>query len=219
MSLAPLGSRTLADQAAEAIRALIVDGRLGAGDRLVEAQIAEQLQISRGPVREAFRQLKAEGLLTEIPRRGTYVVSLTSDDVRDLLDLRAGLEARAARLLVGRTDRRVFAVLEAAALEIGAAVHTNDASAVALADFAFHETVCRLSANRRLHDVFVRYDSELRIMLRSDQERLYDIGIDVVRQHQDLVQALFNGDPDAAEAAFRDHVEETRDRLIESLVD
>jgi DNA-binding GntR family transcriptional regulator len=132
---------------------------------------------SRGPVRDAFRQLREEGLLRDVPRRGTYVVSLTADDVRDLLDLRAGLEARAARLVIERGPGETLADLEAAALALAREARTEDASAISAADFQFHETLCRLSASVRLQTVFVRYATELRILLRSDQERLYETGI------------------------------------------
>jgi GntR family transcriptional regulator of gluconate operon len=99
-TLAPLTApRSLAEDAADRIREQILSGGFGQGEHLVEAKIAEQLAISRGPVREAFKLLRAEGLLKEEPRRGTFVVSMSADDVRDIYGLRAALEGRAARTL------------------------------------------------------------------------------------------------------------------------
>ena len=92
-------ARPLAEDAADRIRDEILSGRLTRGERLVEARIAGELHVSRGPVREAFKLLRAEGLLQEEPRRGTYVVSLSPKDVRELYDLRAAVEARAAKLV------------------------------------------------------------------------------------------------------------------------
>lgn len=217
VTLSPLSARTLADQTAEALRALIVAGRLRGGERLVEAQIAEQLQVSRGPVRDAFRQLRAEGLLRDVPRRGTYVVALTADDVLDLLNLRAGLEARAARLVIDLGDQDAFAALEAAWRKLANTSRTGNAAATGAADYRFHETLCRMSGSRRLHAVFVRYATELRTLLRSDQERLYEIGVDVAGEHEALLRALQAGDAAGAEDAFRTHVEATRDRLVQRL--
>jgi DNA-binding GntR family transcriptional regulator len=77
----------------------------------VEARIAEQLNVSRGPVREAFKLLRSEGLLQEEPRRGTFVVSLSAEDVREIYGLRAAIEGRAARLLAGRQDPAALAEL------------------------------------------------------------------------------------------------------------
>ena len=87
------------EEAADQIREEILAGRLGQGERLVEVRIADALNISRGPVREAFKLLRAEGLLNEEQNRGTYVVQLSSDDVREIYDLRAAIESRAAKLL------------------------------------------------------------------------------------------------------------------------
>src|SRR5450759_4702981 len=166
-SLAPLGAQTLADQAAEALRALISSGAVRGGQRLVEALIADQLNVSRGPVRDAFRRLGEEGLLREVPRRGTYVVSLTSEDVRDLLDLRAGLETRAARLVVERGRSEDFEALQAALASLQATCRVGDAAAIGAADFVFHAVLCQASGSKRLYSVFVRYETELRVLLRS----------------------------------------------------
>src|SRR4029079_8475627 len=98
--LAPLTApRSLAEDAADRIREQILAGGFSQGEHLVEAKIAEQLAISRGPVREAFKLLRAEGLLMEEPRRGTFVVSLTADDVREIYGLRDELGRRAERTL------------------------------------------------------------------------------------------------------------------------
>jgi len=95
----PLRSRRpLAEEAADQIRDEILAGRLGQGERLVETRIAEALNISRGPVREAFKLLRAEGLVREERNRGTYVVSLSSADIHEIYDLRAAIESRAAGL-------------------------------------------------------------------------------------------------------------------------
>jgi len=203
--------------AAEAIRSLIASGELQGGQRLVEAQIAERLTVSRGPVRDAFRQLKEEGLLEDIPRRGTYVMSLTADDVRDLLDLRAGLETRAARLVIERRGTEDLGGLEAALASMRSASAAGDSAAMGAADYAFHEALCDLSGSSRLHSVFVRYQTELRVLLRSDEERLYAAGVDVTREHEVLLDALKTGDRQQAEDAFRSHVEAARDRLADQL--
>jgi DNA-binding GntR family transcriptional regulator len=204
----------LADHTADALRALIASGELRGSQRLIETEIAAQLGVSRGPVRDAFKQLREEGLLVDFPRRGTYVVSLTADDARDLLDLRAGLESRAARLFIERGDAPALADVEAAASALAVAARSGDANAISDADYAFHEAVCRGSGSKRLLAVFVRHATELRVLLQSDTERLYGIGVDLGGQHHDLKERLRAGDKREAEAAFRSHVEETRDRLV-----
>src|SRR6476646_9135645 len=81
------------------------------GERLVEAEIARQLGISRGPVREALAKLRAEGLVYDEPRRGSFVAELTDHDVHEIYELRAALELQAVRLLIARDDDAAFARL------------------------------------------------------------------------------------------------------------
>src|SRR5204863_6084061 len=122
--------RSLAGDAADRIREEILAGGFRPGDHLVEAKIADQLSISRGPVREAFKLLRSEGLLKEEPRRGTFVVSMSAGDVRDIYGLRAALEGRAARTLARDRDRGALDTLGALADGIDAAVATGDPAAV-----------------------------------------------------------------------------------------
>src|SRR3954464_6107570 len=94
-TLAPLSApRSLAEDAADRIREQILSGGFSQGEHLVEAKIAEPLGSGGGPVPEAFKLLRSEGLLLEEPRRGTFVVSMSADDVRDIYGLRAPPEGR-----------------------------------------------------------------------------------------------------------------------------
>ena len=157
-TLRPLDApRSLAEDAADRIREQILAGGFAQGEHLVEARIAEQLNVSRGPVREAFKLLRSEGLLQEEPRRGTFVVSLSADDVREIYGLRAAIEGRAARLLASQQDPAALAELRALLSSIEAAAASGDVTAVYRQDLAFHDALCRLSGNARLHEVFARY--------------------------------------------------------------
>ena len=189
--------RSLAEDAADRIREEILSGGFLQGEHLVEARIAEQLKVSRGPVREAFKLLRAEGLLEEEPRRGTFVVSLSPADVREIYGLRAAIEGRAARLLA--SDPAAAAVQELRSLleSIDQAARAGDPAAVFRRDLEFHDGLCRLSGNARLHEVFVRHVPMLRALLRLDQ-RVYESLDDIAPQHRPLMQAIEAGDPDAA---------------------
>src|SRR3954452_3545419 len=99
---APAVQQALHTQVYEALRRAVVSGSLGPGQRVNEAEVARQMQISRAPVREAIRQLERDGLLVSVPRRGTIVASLSSSDVEETFTLRADLEARAIGRAVGR---------------------------------------------------------------------------------------------------------------------
>ena len=186
------------------------------GQHLVEAKIADELQISRGPVREAFKMLRAEGLVTEEPRRGTFVVSITSQDVRDIYGLRAAIEGAAARLLCRAADPATIARLEAAADAIGAAAATGDAVAVAHADLAFHESLCELSGNSRLLETFRRHVPVLRGLLRMD-ERIMPSIEHVADQHRPVVAAIRAGDEAEAVRLVTEHSERAGELLADLL--
>jgi GntR family transcriptional regulator of gluconate operon len=202
--------RSLAEDAADRLREEILSGGFRQGEHLVEARIAEQLNISRGPVREAFKLLRAEGLLEEEPRRGTFVVSLAPSDVREIYGLRAAIEGRAARLLA--TDPAAPGVAELRGLleRIEEAVQAGDLPGVFRRDLEFHEGLCRLSGNGRLLEVFVRYVPMLRALLRLD-ERVYPSLDDIAMQHRPMMDAIASGD---AEEAAR-HAEEHSDHAGE----
>lgn len=215
--LEPLAApRSLAEDAADRIREQILAGGFSPGEHLVEAKMAEQLAISRGPVREAFKLLRAEGLLNEEPRRGTFVVSLTTDDVREIYGLRAALEGRAARLLVRANDPIARAGLRALADQIDAAVASGDASAVSRADLAFHHGICELCGNSRILEVFDRYVPMLRALLRLDELVLRSLS-DVSAQHRPLVEAIEGDDEDAAARLLAEHAEQAGE-LISGVV-
>jgi len=206
-TLRPLDApRSLAEDAADRIREQILGGGFKQGEHLVEAKIAEQLNISRGPVREAFKLLRAEGLLNEEPRRGTFVVSLTADDVREIYGLRAALEGRAGRMVARAHDPVALARLRALADDIDRAVAAGDPTAASRADLAFHEGLCELCGNSRIHEVFMRYVPTLRGLLRLDEQVLRSLD-EISLQHRPFVDAIEGGDEETAARLLNEHAE------------
>lgn len=206
-TLRPLQApRSLAEDAADRIREQILDGGFKQGEHLVEAKIAEQLNISRGPVREAFKLLRAEGLLKEEPRRGTFVVQMAPNDVREIYGLRAALEGRAGRMIARANDPATLARLRALADEIDRAVDAGDAVAASRADLAFHEGLCELCGNTRIHEVFMRYVPTLRGLLRLDEQVLRSLD-EISRQHRPFVDALEAGDEELVARLLNEHAE------------
>ncbi|MGZ8598408.1 MAG: GntR family transcriptional regulator [Actinomycetota bacterium] len=212
-TLRPLEApRSLAEDAADRIREQILSGGFKQGEHLVEAKIAEQLNISRGPVREAFKLLRAEGLLNEEPRRGTFVVSLTAQDVREIYGLRAALESRAGRMIARSQDPAALAGLRGLADEIDRAVRAGDAVAASRADLAFHEGLCELCGNTRIHEVFMRYVPTLRGLLRLDEQVLRSLD-EISLQHRPFVEAIEAGDEEAAARLLGEHAEHAGDLI------
>jgi len=101
----------LRDQVLEIVRSAILDFRYKPGQRLIERELIEQIGVSRTTIREVLRELDAEGLVTTIPQRGAIVVVPTAEEAADLYDVRASLEALAARRFVERASEQQFAAL------------------------------------------------------------------------------------------------------------
>ena len=210
--LSPIdGHSSLAEVAADLIRNEILAGRIRQGAHLVEAVIAEQLNVSRGPVREAFKLLRAEELVQEEPRRGTFVVSLGATDVREIYGLRAAIEGRAARILASPPAPDVVAELRKLYTDMTAAAAKGDVAALSASDLAFHDGLCRLSGNTRLHAVFVRYVPTLRALLKIDG-RFVESTV-TVTDHLPMLEAIEAGDAARAAQLAEHHCDHAADMM------
>jgi GntR family transcriptional regulator, gluconate operon transcriptional repressor len=218
-SLPPLRrAETLSDRTTELLRERILAGDFGLGERLVEAKIARQLQISRGPVREALRQLRAEGLVREEPHRGVFVVDLTVDDVREIYELRAAIEGRAVRLIITNRDFAALEELRGTLRQLKQAADQGDRNLFTQLDLSFHENLCLLSGNGRLHRVFVSYASVLGLLFKFELSRIYtsqESLENLYEEHERLFEAIESLDAKRAEEACDEHLERARKRLID----
>ena len=221
LELEPLdGPRSLADDAADVIRERILAGGFQRGEHLVEARIAQQLRVSRGPVREAFKMLLAEGLVAEEPRRGTFVVALNGRDVREIYDLRAAVEGAAAGLVALLCDAAAIAELQTILAEMEAATQVGDIAAIARSDLAFHDGICRLSGNRRIHSVFLQHVPALRTLLQVDE--IVYASEEIPLQHRPILEAIASGNAPLATGLTQAHCRLASDKIaayIDQLTD
>jgi DNA-binding GntR family transcriptional regulator len=128
-------------QVEDGLRAMISEGRLSPGDRLVERDLCERLGVSRPLLREAFRQLYAEGLLSNVPGRGTVVAELSIDDARETYAVRARLEAMAAENFARSADETSMAKLKARMRAVQVAQESDDPLALRRAKNDFYEVL------------------------------------------------------------------------------
>ena len=211
---------TLAARTTELLRERILAGDYGLGERLVESRMAQQLRISRGPVREALKQLRAEGLVREEPRRGFFVVDLTVEDVREIYELRAAIEGRAARRIILNRDLSALEKLGGILRRLRRAADENDRGSFTRLDLSFHEKLCLLSGNGRLHRVFVGYAAVLGLLFRLEVDRIYTSQASLAElwnEHRALFEAIGSLDTTLAEEACDEHLDRARERLIEEL--
>src|SRR6476661_9865006 len=204
-SLLRLEKTSLRQQALTALRRAITSGELPPGTHLVETELSEALQISRGTLREAMRQLQQEGLITTGDRGRLSVRHLDAKEIRDIFHVRAALEALAARELCALPDR-VAAVesLRKAVneMERWAAANLEDRIE---ADLKFHRTMCQLTGNETLVHSWSSLEGSIRMSIMYAGVDRAIKNMDVSR-HSDLVDAIETGDPDVAAQRVRDHM-------------
>jgi DNA-binding GntR family transcriptional regulator len=205
---APTENATLTDTAAEAIRTAIINGALKPGARLSETFIANQMQLSRGPVREALRLLEKEGLVIRTPRKGSCVVTLTAGDIEELYSFRGLLEGfaiRRAMQYMGRDDIERFRTL---VKRIKGALNTDDPRKENDLTLRFHREILVLSRHRRLLEAWTTIGHQVWLCSALASHMRLPLASSTLT-HEDILEALQRGDPDAAEQTIRDHIAAT----------
>jgi DNA-binding GntR family transcriptional regulator len=204
---------TLTESTADVLRERILAGGFAPAERLVEMDIARQLGVSRGPVREALARLREEGLVRDVARRGWFVEELTPDDLQEIYVLRAALESRAARLIIERGDTAALDTLASIVARMRQAAGRGDREGFAQLDLDLHEQIVRLSGNRRLHRAFVQQAGVLRTLLRLEMATLYETLDGILAEHEWLLGELRSGSVERAEAACEVHLGQALERV------
>jgi DNA-binding GntR family transcriptional regulator len=203
--MAPVQPRTMVEQAAEAVVAAAARGAFLPGDRLVEAEIARDLGISRVPVREALRLLESQGIVVSTPYKGMRLMQVSNRGVAELMRVRAALESLALAEIVaadGGEARLATARTAAAVYEV--ALAGGDQAAVVTADVVFHGEICRASGNAVLHALWSGLARQLAV--------IWGLGLaarpgaTVVAEHRKLLDCLAKGDAAGAQAALEQHL-------------
>lgn len=212
-ALTGLAKVNLRQQALSALRRAITTGELAPGTHLVEQEVSEQLQISRGTLREAMRQLQQEGLITAGARGRLSVRRLDAQEILDIFAVRAALESLAVRTLSQAEDR------DAAAATLREAVRAMDEAVDATleerieADLNFHRTLCRLTGNAVLLHSWMALEGPIRMsFMWAGMERA--VGNMRVDRHAAIADIIAAGDPAAAAEHMLTHMDEAAANLV-----
>ena len=215
--------RPLRSDAYEALREAILLGRLRPGERIVEAEIARQMGISRGPIREAVRQLEQEELVEYHPRRGVVVARLTHEAVQDTYAVRAELDGFAARLAAARIRRRPSRTPgRSARHDAPAGARGRQRGRCCIPTWSSTATSIPWRGNGVLLRAWTSLGPHAWTLFSGIQVRGYSLS-DLAERHLPIVEALRTRDPVTAERTAREHTLEIArnvlDHLDESMLD
>ncbi len=209
----PLRRQRLVDDATQTLRKAILDGRLPAGARLRQTDLAGQLHISRTPIREALGRLQQEGLVELRPRGGVRVAVLDLDEAVELYELREVLDGLAARLAARRASPRSVATLERALDRMARCLTEANPNQWFAAHVLFHEEIVRAAGNRRLKMLLPVVRLSIRhfhpLLLRTER-RLGQAYL----EHRQIFDAIATHDAEAAEREARGHIASAREIVL-----
>jgi DNA-binding GntR family transcriptional regulator len=202
--------RVLRQEVLSALRSGILANEIKTGSRLLEADIAEQMGVSRAPVREAIRHLEQEGLVEIFPHRGAVVVGLPEAEIDAIYELRAVIEGRATAAAVDVVGEAELTRLEALVDDMRGAIKAHEIEAIAEFDLQFHGLIVEWSGLTLLRHIWSSLDGLVRVRSYQALDRPGSTARYFLKNaagsHTVLVDALRQGDPDVAATLARQHV-------------
>ncbi len=190
----------------------ILRGEYKAGDRLVERVLAEKLNISRTPIREALFRLETQRFVRTVPRKGVVVNEITQVEILEVFMILASLESLAARLAAQKVNDEIAAEIDQLIAEMDEALQDGGDDAVEL-NIKYNDLIGRAAGNPKLHEMlvdlkdYVRAFSNLSTALPGRTK-------EALREHQDILGAIRGGEEDLAESFTRIHLEKSRKAYI-----
>lgn len=199
----------------EELKKQILIGRIAPGTRMMEVELADEMGVSRTPIREAIRKLEKEGLVTIEPRRGAYASRISRKDMLDTLEVRENLEGFAAGLAAERMDKEQIKELLEIAEEFAQAVNGNVIEDVIRSDEKFHKKIFEGTGNDSLIKVgLIVQENALRFRyLYYDDVSRYK---NLIFEHNEIANAIVSGNAERAKTISEAHAQKLKD-FVESL--
>lgn len=204
----------LRDIVFQTLRNAIITGELQPGERLMETQLAQKLGVSRTPIREAIRKLELEGLVIMVPRKGAQVAQFTEKDIQDVLEVRAALEALAAKLACKRMDDRAFLKLQLAIAEYSYAAKNKDLETMIEKDVEFHDIICNATQNDKLIQMFNNLKEQVNRYRITYLKNVEDSDT-VEAEHIAILEALKNKNEEVASELASKHIHTQCDSITD----
>lgn len=209
--------KPLRDLVYDELKMKIMMGVISPGTRMMEVELAEEMGVSRTPVREAIRKLEKEGMISIEPRRGAYASSLSNQDMVDILEVRQTMEGLAADLATVRfTEDQKKELLEVSEA-FNQAVASGDMEQMIALDTLFHHLIVEGTGNKllavmvsQLQDMVLRF----RYLYYDDFRRAEKMP----EEHKEILDAIFDGDPNKAKEAADNHINGLKQMVLSEKV-
>ena len=198
------------------IKQAIISYEIKPGEPLIEKQIADKLGVSRTPVREALKELKSEGLVKIIPRKGAFVAEISSRDIEEIFLLREILECTAIKMAISRIKEEDLIEIESSFNSINEDIKIKNYQNVLYVDIKFHNFIVDSSGNRRLCQFIGILNEQiyrLRYLSATAPSRL----IKSRQEHEGILEALKKRDKDLAEQRLRQHIRNIKNNILDML--
>ena len=201
----------------ESLRSAIFDGRFDPGERLTEEHLAEEMRVSRTPVREALHKLESEGMIKPLETRGFIVSRHSKEEVEELFELRSVLEGYALRIICGKASDGLLKELGHLIEKAENALREKRVDEVFKWNTQFHDTLHGfVTEKRRLHRLLVDMRKHV-LMYRRDTLESPDGATEAVEGHKRIVMALTLKDQELCERMMRHHIQQARADALQSL--
>jgi DNA-binding GntR family transcriptional regulator len=209
----PIPRAALHQQVTQRLRQMLVEGRIAPGSKLNERELAELLNVSRTPLREAIKMLAAEGLVELLPHRGAVAVSLNEADILNTFEVMAGLEAQSGELAAERITPQELAEIQAMHFEMLAAYTRRDLPTYYAINARIHSAINAAAKNPVLATVYHQVNARLQALrFRSNQDG--EKWKRAVKDHEKMIEALARHDGNAMREVLLGHLRNKRDAVL-----
>lgn len=211
---------SLGEIVAERLREAILNDELTPGQHLREEEISDRLQVSRGPVRDAFIALEREGLVRRASHRGAKVVELSTEDLGEVYSLRLSIEELAVRLAIRRRDENDLDAIDASLSDLRSGLRRRlTEQEAARLDVEFHDAIFRAAHHERLYASWTAIRMQVYWFLCSRNIANADWRIATVKGHQEILDLIRSSKEKAAAEAVRRHISAAYTRVITQLAE
>lgn len=205
--------RPLREIVYEELKKRIMTGEIVPHTRMMEVDLAEDMGVSRTPVREAIRKLEKEGLVTIEPRKGAYASDISAEDMVNLLTVREDLEGLAAGIAASRITGEQLGEMEHLTDLYAEAINKNDTAAMIDYDEQFHQAIVAVTENRTLIQ-FISNLQELALRFRYLYYDDFSRYKNMPEEHHHIIEALRSGDEETARTVAKEHIRSLKEFVI-----